>query len=365
MTLWLYLTAAGLAEPSEQWPCCRVSTQGERRELTLAEAAESVRGQAVELVLPMEMCSWLLTEKWPTRRRPDGQAVAFAIEEHLSEDLEALHLCVGPRDRQGRYGVWVVNRQRLAGVLALMAGLGISVDTVQVDADRLPSDQPYGVWWLGRWLLGGALEARLALSAQALEPLKTRLPPAMCWQDDGYLALHAPAAPRQPTDLLQGTFARRRRGLPWTAALLCVVASFALAWGFIQARSGFYEDQARSLYAISEQRFRALYPQQTRIVDLPAQLKALQQRHRPEAQGTQVARLLTLTEQVIGASDVDVQRIEYRLADGWKLHLTAASFAQLEQLRERGQASGLPIRLGSASQGQERVQAQLTLEPQP
>lgn len=363
MTTWLYLTAEGSAEPSGQWPCCLVSTTEAGPLLPLAEAAAAVRGQGVELVLPMEMCSWLLTDTWPTRRRPTAQAVAFAIEEHLSEDLEALHLCAGARDHLGRYGVWVINRQRLAGVLALVAELGISVERVQVDADRLPNDQPYGVWWLGRWILGGALETRLALSACALAQLKSRLPADTCWRDDGHPLLHAQAATHQPTDLLQGAFAGRRRGAPWIAAAFCVVVSFTLAWGFMQARSGFYEEQAHSLYAMSEQRFRALYPQQTRIVDLPAQFKALQQRGGASPHETQVGRLLTLSEQVIGASSVDVQRIEYRQADGWKLQLTADSFAQLEQLRERGQASGLPIRLGSASKVQTRVQALLTLEP--
>ncbi|MNG06056.1 GspL periplasmic domain protein [compost metagenome] len=74
---------------------------------------------------------------------------------------------------------------------------------------------------------------------------------------------------------------------------------------------------------------------------------------------------MKLTEQVIGASSVEVQRVEYRLADGWRLQLTADSFAQLEQLRERGQSSGLPIRLGGASKVQNRVQATLILEHQP
>lgn len=365
MTTWLYLTAEGSAEPNGQWPCCLVSTTEAGPLLPLVEAAAAVRGQAVDLVLPMEMCSWLLTETWPTRRRPTAQAVAFAIEEQLSEELEALHLCVGARDEQGRYGVWVINRQRLAGVLALVAEWGMSVERVHVDADRLPSDQAYGVWWLGRWVLGGALEARLALSAAAQVHLASYLPAGICWDEDGHQALHAHLVTRQPTDLLQGTFARRRLRVPWVAAVFCVVASFGLGWGFMQARSGFYEDQAQRLYAMSEQRFRALYPQQTRIVDLPAQFKALQQRARPGAQETQVGRLLQLTEQVIGASSVDVQRIEYRLVEGWKLQLRADSFAHLEQLRERGQGSGLPIRLGSASKVQARVQAQLTLEPAP
>ncbi|WP_095078038.1 type II secretion system protein GspL [Pseudomonas sp. Irchel s3h17] len=365
MTTCLYLTPEGAVEPSTQWPCCLVPATGQHRILTLAEAAEALDGQAVDLVLPVEMCSWLHTEKWPSRRRPDVQAVAFAIEEQLSEDLENLHLSIGVRDRLGRYGVWVIDRQRFAQLLALVIEQGITLNAVQVDADRLPRDQAYGVWWLGRWLIGGALEARIAVSAPALTVLKPRLPETMCWLDDGYQALHGPAGAGRPVNLLQGDFARRRWRLPWITALLSIALSCTLAWGFMQVRSSYLELQAQRLYAESEQKFRALYPQQTRIVDLSAQLKALQKHSRTDTQLTQIARLLKLTEQVIGASSVVVQRVEYRLADGWRLQLTADSFAQLEQLRERGQSSGLPIRLGGASKVQNRVQATLILEHQP
>ncbi len=365
MSRWLYLTTEGLADLSTQWPCCLVSASGDRPVLSLVDAAKRLQGEAVHLVLPMEMCGWLRTEKWPSRRRPNPQAIAFAIEDQLSEDLETLHLSIGSRDSLGRYPVVLVNKQRFAALLALVAELGIAVSTVQVDADRLPNDQAYGVWWLGRWLLGGALDARLAVSADGLAAIDPHLPVPMCWLDEGYEALHGHAEAGHAINLLHGEFRRERRRFPWSTALISTALLFTLGWGFTHARSSFFEDQAQRLYDQSEQRFRALYPEQTRIVDLSAQLKALQKQTRINAQDTQIARLLRLTEQVIGASSVEVQRIEYRVGDGWKLQLTAGSFAELEQLRERGQSSGLPIRLGSASKVQDRVQALLTLENRP
>lgn len=81
-----------------------------------------------------------------------------------------------------------------------------------------------------------------------------------------------------------------------------------------------------------------------------------------EAQNTRIANLVSLVEQVIGASNVEVQRIEFRVGDGWKIQLTANSFAELEQLRERGRQQGVPVRLDSASKQANRVQATLTVE---
>lgn len=362
MSAWLYLTDEGSAAPSAQWPCCLVSATGEQTFSSLNELAATLQAQSIVLVLPMEMCCWVHTEKWPSRRRPDVQAVAFAVEEQLSEDLETLHLSIGTRDRLGRYGVWVINRKRFAQVLALMADLGIRLSAVQVDADRLPCDQPYGVWWLGRWLIGGAQNVRMALPSSALENVKARLPDTTCWLDSGFEVMHGQASTIQPSNLLQGDFSQKPRRATWMTVLLSALLLFALSWGSIQARGSFYEAQAQRLYTISEQRFRNLYPQQTRIVDLSAQFQAMQKHNRTIPQDTQISRLSKLTEQVIGASGVEVQRIEYRLAEGWKLQLTTSSFEHLELLRERGKSSGFPIRLGTASKVQQRVEAVLTLE---
>lgn len=39
----------------------------------------------------MEMCSALRSQAWPSKRQPGAQAVAFAIEDQLGEELEAVH----------------------------------------------------------------------------------------------------------------------------------------------------------------------------------------------------------------------------------------------------------------------------------
>ena len=108
-----------------------------------------------------------------------------------------------------------------------------------------------------------------------------------------------------------------------------------LTWGASAARIRFLESETRQLYSQNEQRFKALYPDQSRIVDLAAQLKALQS-PKAQPQDAHIAGLVKLVEQVIGASNVEVQRIEFRESDGWKVQLTANSFAELEQCVNAG-----------------------------
>ncbi|SCW53630.1 MULTISPECIES: type II secretion system protein GspL [unclassified Pseudomonas] len=365
MKTWLYLTADGMDEPCVNWPCCVWSPTGERRSLPLHEAARELNGRVVDVLLPMEMCSWLRSDPWPSGRQPRPQALAFAIEEQLSENLEALHISVGARDRQQRYPLMVTERGRFQALLALLAAQGVDVRAMHVDADLLPHDKAFAVRWFGRWLLGGALPARVSLSARALATLKPDLPEEIHWLDEGRdregIDDWLLCAGGHPIDLMQGEFRRRRQPLPWRGVAVTALGLLLLTWAFSEGRIRFLESESRHLYAQGEQRFRSLYPEETRIVDLAAQFQALQSR-RGRSQDTQVARLVRLTEQVIGASSVEVQRIDFREDEGWKIQLTATSFVELEQLRERGQQTGLSVTLGSASKQNNRVQAILTLE---
>ena len=363
MKNWLHLSAEGLAAPSDEWPCLLWRAAGDCERMRLAEAAQRLAGQPVDLLLPMEMCSFLRTEPWPSKRRPDAQAIAFAIEEQLGEDLEGVHVCAGRRDRHGRYPVLVTHKARFRALLHLLAALGIQVRSVKVDANLLLDDSTAAVDWLDRRVVGGNLH--VALSPQGLKAIEPLLVEPLQWLGDTDSRMLIEAAlwsgHGQSIDLLQGEFGRVRRAWPWVTLVLAATLLFMVDWGFKRVRIQTLEGQAQQLYAQSLQRFQALYPQQTRVVDLSAQLDALQ-RQGATASTTALAPLVRLTEQVIGGGDVDVQRIDFQAGDGWKVQLTTSSFNELERLRERGQQSGIPVRIGNASKNGNRVQAVLMWE---
>ena len=365
MNTWLYLTAEGQDAPSSLWPCVLWSPTCQRQPMPLNQAASALQGQAVDVLLPMELCSWVRSEPWPSRRRPETQAMAYAVEDQLSEALEVVHLSVGARDRDGCYPVMVIGRERLAAVLDLLREAGIEVRGVFVDADLLSGDQPCGAWWFGRWLLGAGLSARLAMSQDDLALLTPSLPNDMQWLDER----ESPAVidqcltqrPTRAINLLQGAFAPRGKRLPWRAGGWALLMLALLTWGASETRIRFLDSEASRLAVQNELRFKTLYPEQSRIVDMAAQLKALQSQP-VESQNTRIAGLVRLIEQVIGASPVEVQRIEFRAGEGWKIQLTASGFTELEQLRERGRQQGMPVRLDSANKAADRVHATLTVE---
>lgn len=365
MNTWLYLTAEGQDAPSSLWPCVLWSPTSQRQPMPLNQAASALQGQVVDVLLPMELCSWVRSEPWPSRSRPEAQAMAYAVEDQLSEALEVVHLSVGARDRDGCYPVMVIGRERLAAVLDLLREAGIEVRGVFVDADVLSGDQPCGAWWFGRWLLGAGLSARLAMSQDDLTLLTPSLPNDMQWLDER----ESPAVidqcltqrPTRAINLLQGAFAPQGKRLPWRAGGWALLMLALLTWGASETRIRFLDSEANRLAIQNERRFKALYPEQSRIVDMAAQLKALQSQP-VESQNTRIAGLVRLIEQVIGASPVEVQRIEFRAGEGWKIQLTASGFTELEQLRERGRQQGTPVRLDSANKAADRVHATLTVE---
>lgn len=366
MNSWLYLSATGFAcgddTDTHQAAVCFWHAESSLCYAPLKEACAALHGQAVKLILPMELCSYLLTDAWPGRR-PSVQALAFAVEEQLANDPEDLHFAVGRQDAQQRYPLLIIGKQRLEQLLSLLKAQGLTVVSVHVDADLLPDDYPCGLGWDGRWLIGGAQDVRLALSDDDLKVLGPALPADMVW--GGTEVEHCfSVTPTRSINLLQGSFKPVSRRWPWRGLGVAGGLVCALALGFTHARSGSLETRAAQLYAQSEARFKALYPSQERIVDLPAQFRALQQRGR-EPQGGHLARLLQLAERVIGASSVEVQRMEWRAAAGWTLSVSAGSFAELERVRERGVQQALPITVANASQQGRRVNALLTLGDTP
>ncbi len=112
MTSWLYLYPDGLAAPDEHWPVACWQGAEEPLDMTLAEAARQLAGQAVQVMLPMEACSWLRSDTWPGRRRPSLQALAYSVEEQLATLFRSTTRRCPPLSVVGdRQGVFLQHRR--------------------------------------------------------------------------------------------------------------------------------------------------------------------------------------------------------------------------------------------------------------
>ena len=92
---------------------------------TLQEVADEVEGQRVTLILPAD--DVLLAEAVV----PGGsaaraqQAVPFALEDQVADDVDELHFALGSKGRDDRYPVAVISRQMMDAVMAQCEEAGL------------------------------------------------------------------------------------------------------------------------------------------------------------------------------------------------------------------------------------------------
>ncbi|MGH7193036.1 MAG: type II secretion system protein GspL, partial [Candidatus Saccharimonadales bacterium] len=103
----------------------------------LTDAAEQARGRRVCVLVPGAMVS-LLHASIPTRNQQKVlQAVPFALEDRLAEDVETLHFALGERDALG-YTVAALKRTHVTEWLEQLSTAGITADELVPDMLALP-----------------------------------------------------------------------------------------------------------------------------------------------------------------------------------------------------------------------------------
>jgi general secretion pathway protein L len=345
---------------------------------TLAfDDAQTQLGGNWTLVLPVEAVTSCAVNL-PTRKaRWLRQALPFAVEELLAEDVELMHLALGEQLADGRHRVFAVRRSWLAGWLALCP---TAPQAIAVDADLLPGPGTALLPLHGRWLLGGENVTRMALQAQdwpQLSPLCTQ--PQIAWCDsqhsapqpvDESMAVDDPFVwlAQQPlrNNLAQGEFAVQSSNgqwQRWRPVLGLVGLWLVLQWGFNLAQGWHLQRQADEYAAASAALYQELFPQDSKLVNLRAQFD----QHLQAGAGSGQTRLLGLLAQVSGAlaaegGQVQISQVDFSEARGdLAMQVQAAGFAELERLRERLQDSGLAVQLGSASREGAGVSARVVI----
>ncbi len=351
--------------------------EGDGGWMSLASCAERAPA-AVTLVLPAEVCS-AVAVNLPTRKaRWISQALAYAVEELLAENVDDLHLTHGDALDDGRRRVIAVRRQLLADWLADLQAQGLTIVAIHVDADLLPRDGTQLMVIGARALLGGAQEARLAFDLQQWPHLAGQCPsprhghgtpdeaPPLLddYQpvDDPYRFLAAGRA--AALNLAQGDFAVKAAGSGlgrWKPALvvLALVLAVQLIFNLVQAWS--LERQAERYAQSSRALYSELFPEDRRIVNLRAQFDE----HIGQRAGGPSGFMRLLDEVALAMTEgvaVTVSQLDYNQARGdLALQVRASDFATLEQLRQRLGETAENVQLGSASRDGDAVSARVVV----
>ena len=369
----VFLPPAACATLQAELPVQRVQ-EGHVEQLSF-EQAVAATGADWTLVLPVEAVT-ACAVSLPTRKaRWLRQALPFAVEELLAEDVEQMHLALGESLADGRQRVFALRRSWLAAWLQLCPQ---APSRIAVDADLLPGEGTQLLELHGRWLLGGEGAARLALALDDWPALAPGCPePHRLLSQSGQGMAGCESQPldepyawlaAQPlrNNLAQGEFAVNESAGHWP--LWRPVAAVLGLWlllqlGFNLGQGWYLQREAARYAAASEQLYRELFPEDRRLVDIRAQFD----QHLRQASAGGEAQLLGLLGQVSQAlggegAAVQIRQLDYSEQRGdLALQVQAPGFAELERLRERLQDSGLAVQLGSASREAEGVSARVVI----
>ena len=331
--------------------------------LPLTDALTRFAGKPVALIVPVEHVSSCAVALPAGSAHWQRQALPYAVEPLLAEEVDGLHLALGTRLADGRHRVVAIKRSLLEGWLTHLRGGGLQLAAIHVDADLLPNDVPSLFWDANRCLLAGTDALRLALpSAQvslALNQLNTRC--RVFFEADAVLLLppdsevslevidvplHAWLVQRRAhaLDLAQGAFAtksrtRLRHCKPVVAALVLLLAA-QLAFDGMQV--WLLNQQAAGYRQVNEAIYRELFPGEQRIVNLKAQFDQHLQ------QGTSASCFGELLAVIAGAMPSDtamqLKRLEFQSARAQvTLHLHGGEAAAYEVLQQRLRAARLEV----------------------
>ncbi|TVP93397.1 MAG: general secretion pathway protein GspL [Thioalkalivibrio sp.] len=325
------------------------------------------------------------------------QALPYALEDRISEDLDAMHIVPGPRLADGPLLAAVVARRDMDTWLGWLEQAGVRAHQMLPDTALLPEAPPgrLQLYWAGdRCLVAVPGGPPLALSQEVLPwwlhqwdaqqeqeiEVEWHGPPELSTPDFGeeapvrapawdgdLLSLIAPAIRRRPAlNLLSGPYAPPGSGISWAPWRVpaAIAAALVLLWGgslWLEIRQ--LEREARQVDLAISDLFESTLPE-TRMVDPVGQFRQMLETGTDAAAtgAGPVATRLGQVAPVLAGEEVELRQLradEARL----ELELDLESIARLDALRGRMRAdTGATVRILSAESDEDGVRARLQIE---
>lgn len=363
----------------------------------LGTVLEQAVGRRVVVLVPSADIRLAAVELPAKQLAKARQAVPYLLEDQLADDVESLHFALGSRQVSGRWSVAVVAHERLRGWLAFFTERGVRPDAMIPDvlALAVPAESQFNLLVDGDELLvrsgrdSGFVCARedLGLSLQLADPdrqntLRIAIPRDQQFDPStlgrsveplhGYAqaldALLPSLQADQAIDLLQGEYSVReglmRHALPWRLAASLAAVAIVLAGTVHGVQAYRIGKELSTLNSANEQRYRQIFPAETRIVDLDAQLS--QQMARLSAGGAN-AGMLPMIGAVANAqkavNGVKIDALQYR-EGALYVGMSATDLQALDALKawfEQSKAGALEVQ--SANSGSDGVNIRIKLTP--
>jgi len=367
------------------------------RELPLDEVITLGAGRRIVVFVPGSDVR--LTQVNVPVRQPAKvlQAAPFVLEDQFAEDVETLHFALGARLAGGAFPIAVVARSHMDEWLLPFRDRGVRVDALVPETLAVPWSEN-GPWSLlpepgqitvrnGSFSGFSCVPEDLELFLQMAEAGTESSLRILVGRNDAtdYTRLKRPLEllpgfdnvlealirhwrPAQSIDLLQGIYSQRedldRLWRPWRLAAQLVAAAFVLGVVVNALEAHRLKQEVIALRAENEARFQQIFPRETRIIDLQAQLD---QQLRALHSGGNGGGLFQLMQQAaMSLSDtpgLTLKTAQFR-EGALFLDLSGTDLQVLEKLRAWfANHHGARLEVQTADAGEGGVQIRLKLTP--
>ena len=265
----------------------------------------------------------------------------------------------------GSRSVCAIEKATLSRILALASRLGINPDFVVPDFVLLePPEENYSILNLGdRYVVRGADGSGFSGEKNIVDMVAGDAVVAKKIPHTDWLELAARAA-TAGGNFLQGDYARKSNWvaeLIWwkRASYLAVFAAVLFAVFSYYSASENYR-KAENLYAEAENLFRAVLPEENRIVNIEAQLRRAALAQQQKGGGEFFALAAVVVEAVEADPTASLESVRYAQDDSeLLLNVSFPSFAETAKFNAFLVQAGMQVTEGSSRQEGGRVYAEL------
>ena len=336
------------------------------------------------------------------------QAVPYALEEQLAEDIDNLHFALGKRDTMGSIAVAIIAHHQMVNYLQQLKAINLTPTLLIPDILAVPQPQQgWGLLPINHIVLvrtgdqaGFAIEPQgltAALSLALLEH-KTDLPAQLVIFTDtntpsllpNLAELEIPiveevhetnvvawlqlsSAKNKGINLLQGSYRPQNKLVnlwrPWrlTAVLLILLAGLQLAKQILTYQQ--LVQQRQILTAQIEKIYRETFPQARKIVNPPVQMEQqLQQLRTQQNQPTTTEHFLAWLNQMSTTLQqtpgFNLQQLDYQPGQ-LDLFLEIDNLQALEHLKQRLSRLGFSAEIQSATSRSKTVESRMRITRSP
>ena len=399
-TLYLYW---GTASPqSFRWQLFNNDAITHSGTSSLEQLLDKHAGLRTTLLVPTE--DLLITSvSIPTGNKQKlRQAVPYALEEQLIDDVDDLHYAIGTADSDGARPVAIVKRAKMAEWLQPFDNTGLRVMACLPDIFILP--QKADGWTLlienHRALLRTAKDAGYVLPLEGLGELinaelslqdkgEDSTPPIIdlidCRSDaaqfaidqldcpveriscsEGLEPLIAPEFNKPPSlNLLQGEFSRSdelwRHLKPWRAAAVLVLVTMLLSMSGWVIEYRRLVDQDQALQANIEKIYRQTFPGARKIINPRLQMEQkLAQLNRGQGSAGFSQLMVSALPVLLKVDGIKVEVLRYK-QQSLEMELTLKDLPSIDKLKELMVAAGFQFKVKNASSSAGRVTGRVAI----